>query len=116
MAKTVTTTVTIQTSGDGVTATSQLQVENANGVGAGPFQMSLASGFQNVAIPSNAVGWSLIPPSTSAISKILKGVTGDTGHTLHPQKPTGPVYVNSSVQANVGLTLSGAEVVFWVWH
>lgn len=115
MSKQVTTTVTVSCSGDGINSTTQEQVVNANGVNAGPFPLALTSGFNNVAIPTGAVGFSVIPPSNSAVAKTLKGVTGDTGVSISMTNPTGPIYFNTAL-ANVGITVGSNETVSWIWH
>ena len=79
--------------------------------------ITLANGFNAIAVPTWAVGVIILPNVTNAVPMTLKGVTGDTGLPLSLTSPS-LLSFGAITPANIGLTSSGAgatitQVVFY---
>src|ERR1700722_15334153 len=76
-------TLAATVSGAGVTESyvpPQSPVTNPSSIGAGPTPIALAASTENaVAVPAGALYALIVPPTTSANAKTLKGTSGDTG-------------------------------------
>ncbi len=87
MAKTVTVTLTIAITGDGLNETHAYQASN---VAAPPavYQPALTGslGWSSTVYPGMQ-GILAVPPSPSAVAKVLKGANPDTGIGLNPSMP-----------------------------
>jgi len=80
MAKTITTEVTVTTTGDGVdSAWTPTAMTNSAGAAGGPVRVTLASGDNYIVVPTGAMGFLLVPPATSGVTKRLKHHSGETG-------------------------------------
>jgi hypothetical protein len=115
MSKTSTVTLTVSVTGDGLSESYALPaVVNAAAPGGGPSNLALATGFNSIAVPPGSLGFILIPPVGSVITKTLKGITGDTGIPLHVTNPT---WVSlPPATATIGITAGGAgETVAIHW-
>jgi hypothetical protein len=77
-------TITITVTGDdGMWAMHIPQQTNA----ASPFthqQLTLASGTNTLVVPTGATMLVILPPTTSVVTKTLKGLTADTGIPIPP--------------------------------
>lgn len=82
-------------------------------------QVTLASGFNSITVPTNSQGCIIISPATATTTKILKGVTGDTGIRLAKTGIAGVlVFDTAATPATIGITSSGldtspTEIVFF---
>ena len=112
MAKTATASVTIAVSGDGVSFkfTTPTQTNAAS-----PFQhqpIALTTGANTITPPAGATMALVVPPTSSAVTKTLKGVTGDTGYALNP--PGMPSFIPVGAGALV-INASSGETVEFYW-
>jgi hypothetical protein len=117
MAKTNTTTISIGIQGDGFAGSTNGTYSNAqsNGAGLPPSSVVTSNGSTTVTIPGTALGYIIVPPPGSAVTKILKGVAGDTGVNLAPNLPTS-VPLTAALQASFVLTCNGIETVTVFWQ
>lgn len=77
---------------------------------------SLSSGFNSVAIPSQAVGVAIVFPDGNTNGVTLKGVTGDAGLALHPAGVAVLTFPTSGAPTSVGLTAAAAiQGVRFLW-
>lgn len=65
----------------------------------------LASGFNQIAVPTGARLCIIVPPTANATTLTLKGVTGDTGIPLHPATPT--MLALAAGDTTIGITAGG---------
>lgn len=94
------------TSGDNVASTTSIAA-NTDGYYE-VLAVTLASGYNSIAVPSWAIGVQIIPPSTNTEGLTLKGATGDTGVPINVATPTGPIVFPASPPATIGITAAGA--------
>ena len=87
-------------------------------------QLTLASGFNEIAVPTNCSGVLIIFAITSTVTKVIKGVTGDTGITLDPGTSAAGTnmaflpFNPASPPATFGITTNGVDtglVTEFVW-
>lgn len=69
-------------------------------------QIRLLTGFNTIAIPTNATGVVIDFPDANIQTAILKGVTGDTGITISPTG-TQVLHFPATPQASFGITMGG---------
>lgn len=78
-------------------------------------QITLANGFNQIDIPTNASAVLVIFDPTSTVTKTLKGVTGDTGIVLDPGTAAAGTnwlflpFDPASPPTSFGITTSGAD-------
>jgi hypothetical protein len=114
MAKASTVNIIVGVSGDGVTSsTAPTAIANASCPSGGETPVSLSSGNNTVTLPTNAIGALIVPPSTSTVAKIIKGVNGDTGIGIHAINPTFLSFV--STQTTFVINAASAEVILVHW-
>ncbi len=82
MAKTSQASIGVTVTGDGETSTfvpPANPMTNATAPSGGTTPLVLAAGNNVVTLPAGAVGVVIVPPTTSANAKVIKGIAGDTG-------------------------------------
>lgn len=106
--KIATASVRLAVSGDGVTFTyTTPTMTNATS----PFEhqpVTLASGANTITPPTGTTMVLVVPPTTSTVTKTLKGVTGDTGL---PLSMTAPTFLSLASAASFCVTANGTETV-----
>lgn len=116
MSKVATLTLSVAVTGDGVNEQSYPVTVQVNPSPADRGQLVITSAGQTLIPPVNPQTppsfLLLIPPSTSAVTKTLKGVTGDTGFQISQTNPT-LIAVNSSTV--LFIAASGTEVLGYYW-
>lgn len=87
MSKTITTTVSVQLTGDGLNELRQYQVTDP--AGTNPTYNPAATGnvSYGFGIFSAGIGFLVVPPASSGFQKTLKGVGGDTGVPISRNRP-----------------------------
>lgn len=86
---------------------------NTTGAAGGPVRTTLAAGDNYVAIPTGAMGFVLVPPSTSAVTKRLKHHSGETGIAIRTGEPVA-LSLATGV-ATMMINASAAESVYLHW-
>ena len=90
MAKTATTTLTVNVQGDGLNYTDADTLSNTAAVA--PTSVACSAGNNTVNVPtslqSGTVRVKIKPPAGNATALTLKGVNGDTGISLTPSEPS----------------------------
>jgi hypothetical protein len=115
MAKQSQVIIQIIVTGDGMNETYQLPIiTNPAAPGGGPLAYALLGAFNVIPIPPGATGVIIVPSSSSAVTKTLKGITGDTGQTISPNAPT-YIGFTSPAPANLNITASAPETVSLQW-
>jgi hypothetical protein len=117
MAKTNTTTISIGIQGDGFAGSTNGTYSNSqsNGAGLAPTSVVTSAGSVTVTIPATALGYTIVPPPGSAVTKTIKGVAGDTGLNMAPALPMS-VPLTAALQASFVITASGIETVLVFWQ
>lgn len=83
MAKTCTTSVAVSVTGDSVDESfSPPALSNAAAPAGGPVDVALSTGDNSISVPPGALGFVLVPPTTSTVAKKLKGAGGDSGFPI----------------------------------
>ncbi len=91
MAKTSTTSISVEVTGDGVTASytpPSAPVVNTTAPAGGPVSVTLSTGDNTITVPSGTQAFLLVPPATSTVVKLLKGAAPDTGFAIALAQPS----------------------------
>lgn len=110
---TIKTQISVKSSGDGVVDESEWKptlLTNSVGPALGAYKQLLATGGNDLAVPTGSMGMVIMPPSAStAVLKLKGGSGGGTGFALRAgyatalPLPTGTVgvHIDSSIQESV---------------
>lgn len=116
MAKTTTTNIQFQLSGDGFVASQNLFTSSvANSSGTVPTSVALTTGANTITVPAAAVGIMIVPPPASSNAKTLKGVSGDTGIALAPAGVVSLPFTAGAVSSIV-INSAGSETIAVFWQ
>jgi hypothetical protein len=116
MAKTSTTTITVEIGGDGVDQTYEpagSPITNTSAPSGGPMPYVLSSGDNTISVPSGSVGFVIVPSTASTVVKKLKGGAGDTGFTIRASAPSVVSMPNST--SSILINASAGETVSIQW-
>lgn len=114
MATTTNTKITVTASGDGIeSAWEPTEMENSRGVGGGPVKQLLATGPNNLSVPTGAMGFVLVPPAASSAVLKLKGDGVETGFALRTGQPAAIPLPTGT--ASVHIDSSEQEIVYLHW-
>ena len=117
MAKQSTVTLVVAIQGDGINTSYTppgAPIVNLTAPAGGPITVSLAIGDNTLTVPPGSLGLLIVPPATSTVTKILKGVALDTGFTISPSRITGPIGLPVGAMT-VLLNASAIEVITVQW-
>ena len=90
MAKISTTSLSVVVAGDGVSESYTppgTPITNAAAPAGGPLNVTLSTGDNTLTVPTGAVAALVVPPTTSTVTKKIKGAAGDTGVTIASATP-----------------------------
>jgi hypothetical protein len=112
MAKTATAAINVNVLGDGLNLSQQFVSSNANAPP--PSSVTLSAGNNTIAVPTGFTinGVTIVPPTTSAVAKVLKGVNADTGFQLGA---SAPAQISLGAVASFVINASSGEIVQLVW-
>lgn len=119
MAKTITTSVSVAVSGDGMGLPASPIVPpsfpftNNGGTSGGEAPLVLSTGNNTVNVPAGHRGVMLIPPAGSVVTLTLKGIAGDTGVSVDPV--LGLVWFFPAGTASFVLNASAGVTLNAVW-
>lgn len=111
MSEAATITIKVAGAGDFTFSWSSATLSNA----ASPLRqdaVALSTGANTLTPPTGCAFALLVPPTTSAIAKTLKGITGDTGVPLAPAQPT---MLSLATAAAFVITASAGETIKVIW-
>ncbi len=74
----------------------------------------LTAGANTIAVPSDSVAVTILPPAGNTIGITLKGISADTGVILHPTDPTS-LGLSSGVSSFVLTAFGGSATVRFIW-
>lgn len=111
MAITATTTITVNVSGDIVGTFTVPSDSNVTSPGRRD-TIALAAGNNAIVGPAGTTKAIIIPPTGSAITKVLKGVAGDTGISIANVAPT---LISLSGAAVFVINASNIETIQVLW-
>jgi hypothetical protein len=114
MSKTATLNFTLTVIGDGENGSYvSPPITNTVTPGGAESIVELQVGFNVVTVPPGALMAVIVPASSSANTKTMKGLTGDTGVLISPNLPT--LLALPANTASFGLTSAGAEALTIYW-
>jgi hypothetical protein len=114
MATTVETQITITADGDGIESEwSPTAMSNSAGAAGGPVRMLLAAGDNYVAVPTGAMGYAILPPAASAVTKRLKHHSGETGIAMRTGQPIAMSLATGV--ATMMIHASAEELIYLHW-
>lgn len=108
--------LTVQGDGQNTAWAPTVAITNAASPG-GSQQIALSSGANTITVPTGAIGFVYVPPSSSGVSKTLKGVSGDTGLPMATAIPTPYDWEGAaSPPATFVITAASSETgtMYWV--
>lgn len=113
---TIKTQISVKSSGDGIENESEWKptlMTNAIGPAAGPVKVLLATGVNNLVVPTGAMGITISPPASSLAALNLQGASGVTGMAMRTGYPsTNPIPTGTT---NVLIGSSREALVYIHW-
>ena len=113
---TVKTQISVKSSGDGQVEESEWKptlLTNTSAPAIGAYKQLLATGGNDLTVPTGAMSMTLQPPATSSAVLKLKGGSGETGFALRSGYPASVPLPTGT--ANVHIDSSIRELVYIHW-